>query len=175
MKKILALLLTLLLALSFAACDASLDTSSDSSGDSSTKSNEPVVVFDSENIKISYTGIVADYGVGEGLGFSVENSRSESIIVNMVDASYNDTMSAVIQPQVPLNVIIAGKKAEQPFVFQIRSLTVERFSLNSVCWMKITKNYSPLIFWRSPCDKVTNIKRKMKRSAVHKQVSVLLY
>lgn len=117
MKKILALLLTLLLAFSFAACDASLDTSSDSSGDSSTKSNEPVVVFDSENIKISYTGIVADYGVGEGLGFSVENSRSESIIVNMVDASYNDTMSAVIQPQVPLNVIIAGKKAEQPFVF----------------------------------------------------------
>lgn len=35
----------------------------------------------------------------------------------MSDVSYNDTISAVIQPQMPLNIISSGKKSTQAFVF----------------------------------------------------------
>ena len=113
MKKIFALLFALVLTFSFASCG----DLGDESNNSESGKKDAVLVYDAKNVKIYYTGISADLGVGEGLAFSVENSRSESIIVNMSDASYNDTMSAVIQPQMPLNIISSGKKSTQAFVF----------------------------------------------------------
>ena len=112
MKKILALLLTLALTFSFAACGEG-----GSSGSSGAGSNEPALVYDAENVKIHYTGITTDLGIGEGLAFSVENSRSESIIVYMEEASYNDTMATVIQSQMPINLTPSGKKSKQAYIF----------------------------------------------------------
>ncbi len=113
MKKVFVLLFALVLAFPFAACGVLGGESSDSGSNN----NDSVLVYDAENIKIYYSGTTKDIGIGEGLAFLVENSRPESIIVNMSDASYNDTMSTVIQPQMPLNVITSGKKSTQAFVF----------------------------------------------------------
>ncbi len=70
-----------------------------------------------ENVKISFCGISPDIGIGEGIYLKVENSRSESIIVNIAEVSLNDTMQAVIQPQAPLHLTSPGKQSKQPFVF----------------------------------------------------------
>ena len=132
MKRILLLLLTLVLTFSFVACDDALnesesnDVSWNDSGEESSNlgsaAKDPVLVFDAENVKIYYSGITPDLGVGEGLSFLVENSRSESIIVNMSEASYNDVMAAVIQPQAPLHITSSGKKSKQAFVFANQKL-----------------------------------------------------
>lgn len=114
MKKIFVLLFALVITFSFAACD---DLDDNVSNNFKSSNKDSVLVYDAENVKIYYTGTTEDFGVGEGLAFLVENSRSENIIVNMSEASYNDTMSAIIQPQMPLNIITSGKKSTQTFVF----------------------------------------------------------
>lgn len=113
MKRILSLVVIFVLIFSFAACS----DLGDETGNSESDNKDSVLVYDADNIKIYYTGTSMDLGIGEGLTFLVENSRSESIIVYMEEASYNDVMANVIQSQMPRNLTTSGKKSTQVFIF----------------------------------------------------------
>lgn len=114
MKKFVSLFLCLVLCLICSACGVDSDNPSnvsESNNDSTT------VLIDQENVKISYSGISPDVGIGEGIYLLVENSRTESIIVNIVEVSLNGVMQAVIQPQMPLHLTSPDKQSKQPFIF----------------------------------------------------------
>ena len=115
MKKFLSLFLCIVLCFACSACGVDNETSqNDSNSNADTTST---LLIDQENVKISYNGISPDVGIGEGIYLLVENSRTESIIVNIAEVSLNDTMQAVIQPQMPLHLTSPGKQSKQPFVF----------------------------------------------------------
>ena len=97
------------------ACGVDNETpQNDSNSDADTTST---LLIDQEDVKVSFSGISPDIGIGEGIYLLVENSRSESIIVNITEVSFNDVMQAVIQPQMPLHLTSPGKQSKQPFVF----------------------------------------------------------
>ena len=125
MKKILSLCLCVVLCFTFSACVSNNELNSSDLGSnnevqsSEADSNESTItlLLEKENVKISFSGISSDVGIGEGIYLLVENSRSESIIVNIAEVSLNDSMQAVIQPQMPLHLTSPGKKSNQPYVF----------------------------------------------------------
>ena len=114
MKKLFSLFLCLVLCL---ICSACVGGSEEPSNGSESNNDSTTLLIDQENVKISYNGISPDVGIGERLYLLVENSRTESIIVNIAEVSLNDTMQAVIQPQMPLHLTSPGKQSKQPFVF----------------------------------------------------------
>lgn len=114
MKKLFSLFLCLVLCL---ICSACVGGSEEPSNGSESNNDSTTLLIDQENVKISYNGISPDVGIGEGIYLLVENSRTESIIVNIAEVSLNDTMQAVIQPQMPLHLTSPGKQSKQPFVF----------------------------------------------------------
>ena len=114
MKKLFSLFLCLVLCL---ICSACVGGSEEPSNGSESNNDSTTLLIDQENVKISYNGISPDVGIGEGIYLLVENSRTESIIVNISEVSLNDTMQAVIQPQMPLHLTSPGKQSKQPFVF----------------------------------------------------------
>ncbi len=115
MKKFLSLFLCIVLCFACSACGVDNETSqNDSNSNADTTST---LLIDQEDVKISFCGISPDIGVGEGIYLLVENSRTESIIVNITEVSFNDVMQAVIQPQMPLHLTSPGKQSKQPFVF----------------------------------------------------------
>jgi len=114
MKKLFSLFLCLVLCL---ICSACVGGSEEPSNGSESNNDSTTLLIDQENVKISYNGIGPDVGIGEGIYLLVENSRTESIIVNIAEVSLNDTMQAVIQPQMPLHLTSSGKQSKQPFVF----------------------------------------------------------
>ncbi len=114
MKKLFSLFLCLVLCL---ICSACVGGSEEPSNGSESNNDSTTLLIDQENVKISYNGISPDVGIGEGIYLLVENSRTESIIVNIAEVSLNNTMQAVIQPQMPLHLTSAGKQSKQPFVF----------------------------------------------------------
>lgn len=114
MKRIFYVFTCILLCLVFSSCGSNSENSSsadEKNGDSA------VLLIEQEDVKISYSGISPDVGIGEGIYLLVENSRTESIIVNIAEVSLNDTMQPVIQPQMPLHLTSPGKQSKQPFVF----------------------------------------------------------
>lgn len=113
MKKLFSLFLCLVLCL---ICSACVGGSEEPSNGSESNNDSTTLLIDQENVKISYNGISPDVGIGEGIYLLVENSRTESIIVNIAEVSLNDTMQAVIQPQMPLHLTSPGKQSKQPFV-----------------------------------------------------------
>ena len=114
MKKLFSLFLCLVLCL---ICSACVGGSEEPSNGSESNNDSTTLLIDQENVKISYNGISPDIGIGEGIYLLVENSRTESIIVNIAEVSLNDTMQAVIQPQMPLHLTSPSKQSKQPFVF----------------------------------------------------------
>ena len=114
MKKILSLLLCIALCLICSSCSVDNDSSQNNSNSNAVSAT---LLIDKENVKISFCGTSPDIGVGEGIYLLVENSRNESIIVNIAEVSLNDVMQAVIQPQMPLHLTSPGKQSKQPFVF----------------------------------------------------------
>lgn len=114
MKRIFHVFTYILLCLVFSSCGSNSENPSSADekpGDST------VLLIEQEDVKISYSGISPDVGLGEGIYLLVENSRTESIIVNIAEVSLNDTMQPVIQPQMPLHLTSPGKQSKQPFVF----------------------------------------------------------
>lgn len=88
MKKILSLFLCLIFCLMCSACsDENVNFDDDT-----TTTNSALFLVEQENVKISFTGVSDDIGVGEGLLLLIENSRNESIIVNISEVSLNDVM-----------------------------------------------------------------------------------
>lgn len=113
MKKLLAIILAAMMMLSMAGCVAEIDTT-----DNANSNDKPtVLLLDQENVKISFSGIGKDIGIGESMILLVENFRSESIIVNISEVSLNGVMKGVIQPQMPLHLTSPGKKSNQPYTF----------------------------------------------------------
>ena len=106
MKRLLLFLLCVVLCLVCSSCGISIDGYQE---DSNTNASSTILLFDQENVKISFCGISPDVGVGEGIYLLIENLRSESIIVNIAEVSLNDVMQAVIQPQMPLHLTSPGK------------------------------------------------------------------
>lgn len=81
---------------------------------------QATALVDKDGVKISVEGLKSKaelFGVGEGIAFLVENSRTDGVIISVSEASVNGMMKTVIQPQMPLNVTSAGKKSVQTFVF----------------------------------------------------------
>jgi len=113
-KKLISVFLCITLCLICSSCGGG---SENPSNVSNSNDDSTVLLIDQENVKISYSGISPDIGVGEGIYLLVENSRTESIIVNIAEVSLNDTMQAVIQPQMPLHLTSPGKQSKQPFIF----------------------------------------------------------
>ncbi len=113
-KKFLSFFLCIVLCLVCSACG---DYSENQSNISSSDTNSTIELINQENVKISFSGTSKDIGIGEGIYLLVENSRSESIIVNIIEVSLNDIMQSVIQPQMPLHLTSPGKKSTQPYVF----------------------------------------------------------
>ena len=114
MKKILSLFLCLIFCVMCSACSGDNVNFVD---DTTTPTNSTLLLVEQENVKISFTGVSDDIGVGEGLLLLIENSRNESIIVNITEVSLNDVMQTVIQPQMPMHLTSSGKKSTQPFIF----------------------------------------------------------
>ena len=114
MKKLFSLFLCLVLCLTCSAC---VGGSEEPSNGSESNNDSTTLLIDQENVKISYNGISPDAGIGEGIYLFVENSRTESVIVNISEVSLNDTMQAVIQPQMPLHLTSPNKQSKQLFVF----------------------------------------------------------
>ena len=84
MKKLLAIILAAMMMLSMVACvfeDESTDNDTNSVDESK------ILLIDEENVKISFSGIGKDIGIGESMILLVENFRSESIIVNISEVS----------------------------------------------------------------------------------------
>lgn len=104
----------LVLTFSLTACN-SVDTSP--SKNDTSDNTKPTLIFDKKNVKISFKEIAPDIGVGEGISLLIENSRPESIIVNISEVFIDDTMQKVIQPQMPFNVTSPEKNSIQTFVF----------------------------------------------------------
>ena len=114
MKKIFYVFMCILLCFTFSSCGSNGENPS---GTAETSSDSTVLLIEQEDVKVSYSGISPDVGIGEGIYLLVENSRTESIIVNIAEVSLNDTMQPVIQPQMPLHLTSPGKQSKQPFVF----------------------------------------------------------
>lgn len=118
MKKILSLFLCVVLCFCFSACGSDVGSgTTDSNTDNKTTVSDNILLLEQENVKISYCGISPDIGIGEGIYLLVENSRTESIIVQIAEVSLNDTMQAVIQPQMPLHLTSPDKQSKNAYVF----------------------------------------------------------
>ncbi len=138
MKKSFLVALCLLLCFIFSSCAVN---DGGSLNVSETKDDSEILLIEQENVKVSFSGISKNVGIGEGIYLLVENSRDESIIVNILEVSLNDTMQPVIQPQMPLNIISAGKNAKQPFVFT----NTEKLSGNTQFKIKVMdENYNEI-------------------------------
>lgn len=127
MKKIIATFLIFVLIFGLIGCDTLSETNSktdsDISSESSSKTSDEtkVLLVENEDVKISLEGLSSRkelFEVGEGIKFLVENLRSESIIISVSEVSVNDMMKTVIQPQMPNNIISAGKSSIQTIIFQ---------------------------------------------------------
>ena len=114
MKRFLSLFLCIVLGLMCVACTVDNETPANTSN---SNTDSTTLLIDQENVKISFSGTSPDIGVGEGIYLLVENSRTESIIVNIAEVSLNDVMQPVIQPQMPLHLTSPSKQSKQPFVF----------------------------------------------------------
>ncbi len=114
MKRFLSVFVCIVLCLICTACEVDIENTSNIS---KSDNDSTVLLIDEENVKISYSGISPDIGIGEGIYLLVENSRAESIIVNIAEVSLNDVMQTVIQPQMPLHLTSPNKKSKQTFVF----------------------------------------------------------
>lgn len=114
MRKLVSIILCFILAFAFSGCTVD---DKNSSNIENTDSKSEIFLVDQENVKISFSGVSSDIGIGEGICLLVENSRSESIIISVSEVSLNDVMQTVIQPQMPLNLTSPGKESTQTFVF----------------------------------------------------------
>ena len=115
MKKMLSLLLCVVFCILCASCGDGESQSNTNSSDSVSVS--VIELLNQEDVKISFSGTSKDIGVGAGICLFVENYRTESIVVNIAEVSFNDVMQTVIQPQMPLHLTSPSKKSTQTFIF----------------------------------------------------------
>ena len=118
MKKALVLLIIGIMAISFAACSTSSSgTNSQKSTASEQKSSTEKVIYDNNNVKVTYLGI-EEGAISKKVKVRVENNSDSDLEVHADDASINDYM---IYPLAAINVN-KGKKAIGEIEFSLNEL-----------------------------------------------------
>lgn len=116
MKKILALVLSLAMALAVSACGDSGSTSSDGATSSITTPVEEQVLWDSDNVKVSFIEVFEEPSISGAayLRLKVENNTDKTVTVYPRDVYVNDT-STILGSGVPMK-IAPGKNSQAPFI-----------------------------------------------------------
>ena len=123
MKKIWALLVSLAMVLTMVACGGSTSTSSSSSTPTTTNPVEQVL-WDSENVKVSFIEIFeVDYIESTCyLRLKVENHTDKTVTVYPKDAYVNDS-SIILGSGVPME-LDPGKNSQSPFIIHYANIGI---------------------------------------------------
>ena len=113
------------------------EPATDANGQTVSAPAQASALVDQNGVRISVEGLKSSrelFGVGEGIAFLVENSRTDGVIITVSEASVNGMMKTVIQPQMPLNVTAAGNRSVQTVVFPDAQLDGAEVTLKIHIW-----------------------------------------
>lgn len=148
MKKIFALVVSLVMALMVSACGGSGSASSSESSSEVVAPIEEQVLWDSENVKVSFIEIFeADYLPGNCyLKLKVENKSDKTVMVSLKDSYVNDT-AQMMGTGVPI-VLAPDKNSQQPFFFGYTNLGITSKSeikkIEFKVWLMDDENYDTI-------------------------------